>query len=143
MVGNFNLLLNMLYYKTLITVYNLYKDKSLLLKAEKIKKAIQKYAFNGSFFVEQIVRINGQYVCGDVISETCQYYAFVMEIADKQTYSPLFNKMFFNLQDTISKNNMLKSNAFVGKYLRFELLNEYGYQKQLLKECTDETVFYE
>lgn len=140
-INGINVPTNMLYYKTLITVYNLYKDKSLLLKADKIKNTIQKYAFNGSFFAEQIVRINGQYVCGDVISETCQYYAFVMEIADKQTYSPLFNKMFFNLQDTISKNNMLKSNAFVGKYFRFELLNEYGYQKQILKECTDELYF--
>ena len=130
---------NMLYCRALRCVALLYGYSGLEDKAERIKKYINENSFNGEFFVDNAVRNE----CGKLtptgnISETCQYYAFYFDIADISKKEELFilltEKFGPGRNSETTYPHVYRSNAFIGNYLRFDLLKKYGYTKILEKE---------
>lgn len=130
---------NMLYSKVLDTVAELYGDKELHKKAEKLRATIRKKSFNGEFFCD-----NANYTKTGVArrtnnhTETCQYYAFFTKTATKELYPELYEKMFTVFGPDRDPEKVFPdvpvSNAFIGNYLRLFILFEDGEHEKLLKE---------
>lgn len=130
---------NMLYSKVLDTVSELYGDKKLHEKAEKLRETIRKKSFNGEFFCD-----NANYTKSGVArrtnnhSETCQYYAFFTKTATKELYPELYEKMFTVFGPDRDPEKVYPdvpvSNAFIGNYLRLFILFEDGEYDKLLRE---------
>lgn len=123
---------NMLYSAMLKCAGKLYGDNELTQKAEKLKKAIIKYSYNGQFFVDNAQTVNGKIVAfSDHISETCQYYALYFDIFSDKDFVSLI-KENFGPNRKQGFQFVGKSNVFIGYYLRlFWLLTEKEYDMVL------------
>lgn len=133
---------NMLYAKALQKAAGLYKNEIWKEKAEHIKQTILKQSFNGIFFVDNAVRKpDGQLQVTTNTTEVCQYYAFFFDIATPETHPDLWKKLTTefgpNRDDKIIYPDVFRANAFVGNYLRMDILSRYGLQTQLLTEIQD------
>ena len=70
-------------------------------------------------------------------TEVCQYYAFYFHLASPQTHPELWQILLNEFKPDRKKNNypaVFRANAFIGNYLRLELLSRYGESRQLLRE---------
>jgi alpha-L-rhamnosidase len=133
---------NMLYSAALEKAGHLYRNDKWLNKAEHIRQTILKQSFNGTFFVDNAVRErSGKLKVTSNTTEVCQYYAFFFNIATPETHPDLWKKLtteFGPKRDaSVSYPNVFPANAFVGNYLRMDILSRYGLQKQLLNEIQD------
>lgn len=127
---------NMLYSAALKVAGNLYGIKDYCKKAEKLKEVIIKQSFNGQFFRDHAVRTDGGLEMLDDCSETCQYYAFFFEIASADRFADLFTVMLNdfgpNRNAETTYSDIYPSNAFIGNYLRLEILmRSKNYDKAL------------
>jgi alpha-L-rhamnosidase len=107
-----------------------------------IKQTIQKQSFNGTFFVDNAVRgKDGKLQVTQNTTEVCQYYAFFFNVATPDTYPDLWKKLTTefgpNRDDKTTYPDVYKANAFIGNYLRLDILSGYGLQNQLLSEIQD------
>lgn len=133
---------NMLYSEALVKAGELLKDKSLIKKGDELKKTIHKFSFNGEFFIDNSIRNdNNEIVATDHTTETCQYYAFYFNVANKEEDSDLFNTMikYFGeyRDDKTIYPKVYKSNVLMGNILRLMILNRYNLSKQVFKESID------
>ena len=133
---------NMLYSDALAKAGELYKNPIWIQRAEKIKAMIKKQSYNGSFFVDNAVRNSGgKLEVTQNTTEVCQYYAFFFNVATPETYPELWKKLTTefgpNRNDKVAYPNVSRANAFVGNYLRMDILSQYGLQGQLLNEIQD------
>lgn len=132
---------NMLYYRTLRTVSRLYGDAQAEEKAESVRKNILAQSFDGEFFAEQALRRDGTLQVGAEITETCQYYAFFSGVATPETYPALWRTMLTKFGPHRKEHNeypaVYFSNAFIGNYLRLELLYQAGEKQQLTQEIRE------
>ena len=129
---------NMLYARALQAAAELYGDKRLLIRAQAIRKSIRKFSFNGEFFEDNCIRENGRIVRLGNITETCQYYAFYLGIADKKNYSKLYHtliKEFGYKRSTDVYPHVFPSNAFIGNFMRLDWLIREGEYMRALDEC--------
>lgn len=147
-VQDINFPSNMLYAKALDCAADLYDDKSLAIKAEKIRNTIRERSFDGEFFRDNEVYKNGKATKTTNRSETCQYYAFFTGVATPELYPSLWNKLVKDFGPQRVKSGVYPkievvsglypeihpSNAFIGNFLRLELLLKNGYYSQLLEE---------
>lgn len=121
---------NMLYSFMLKQAGKLYNDDELIIKANKIKDNINKQAKVGLFYCENAIRNNGKLELSNIITETCQYYAFFTGVATKEDNKELLNIMVndFGPSRDIEKTypDIFASNAFIGDYLRLEILFNLG-----------------
>ena len=130
---------NMLYSHILLIVGQMFADSTLIKKSDRIKREVQRLSYNGEFFRDQAVRDgDGNLNCLPRISEVCQYYAFRFGIADRESFSNLHRTLIceFTPNRTIYPE-IEKVNAFMGMYLRMELLKEWGEKNILIKEIKD------
>ena len=132
----------MLYAYFFECISKLYKKKEFLEKSKHIKKHILEMSFTGVFFEDQLIRNNqNKLIKTNHMSETCQYYAFFTNTISIKTHPKLFNllkKEFGYHRDEKKKYpHIYKSNAFIGNYLRLEMLKRNNETEQLLKECKD------
>ncbi|MEZ5103517.1 MAG: hypothetical protein R2757_03395 [Draconibacterium sp.] len=133
---------NMLYSAVLEKAGQLYHNDNWLKKAGQIKQTILKQSFNGDFFVDNAVRVEtGKLKVTDNTTEVCQYYAFFFNIATPETHPELWKKLTKdfgpNRDANVTYPNVFQANAFIGNYLRMDILSCYGLQKQLLGEIQD------
>ena len=133
---------NMLYSAALASAARLYGNDSWLNKSEKIRNTILKQAYDGTFFVDNAVRDpKGKLKVTRNTTEVCQYYAFFFGIATPETHPALWHKLiheFGPLRDErVTYPAVFRANAFVGNYMRLDVLSRYGLQKQLLGEVKD------
>lgn len=120
---------NMLYSKMLWSMAELFGDKSLEEKSQRVKKKIIEQSFNGRFFVDNAVRQeDGSLVPTGNISETCQYYAFFFDIVshgDRQ-FDYLTDVLLNKFEPQRTEKNILPevspSAPFIGNYLRLIIL---------------------
>lgn len=133
---------NMLYAGVLAAAGRIYGDGELVQKSEKLKKTIREHSFNGKFFVDNAVRSDGKLVTTNNTTEVCQYYAFFFGIATPETYKELWNTLIDEFgphrKETGAYPEVYKANAFIGNYLRLEILSRYG----LVSKLVEETVGY-
>ncbi|GHV51806.1 hypothetical protein FACS1894181_14210 [Bacteroidia bacterium] len=132
---------NMMYSAALAAAGRLYGNAAWLRQSERVKQAILSQSFNGSFFIDNAVRENGKLKLTANTSEACQYYAFFCNIATPDTHPGLWKKLTTefgpNRNDAVVYPAVFRANAFVGNYLRMDLLSRYGLQSQMLFEIQD------
>jgi alpha-L-rhamnosidase len=130
---------NMLYARMLRAVANIYDDPSLIPEAEVIEEYIRKNTMINGFFCDNAYRReNGSLELSGECTETCQYYAFYMGIATPETYPELWKKLTTDFgpqrKQTGAYPEIFFSNAFIGNYLRLDLLFRYGLADRMVEE---------
>lgn len=122
---------NMLYAGMLDAAGQLYNDSSLIKQADKIRQKIRRQSFDGKFFVDNALREkDGTLQVTRNRTETCQYYAFFFEVATPSTHKALWKKLttVFGPGRDPKKDysDIHPSNAFIGFFLRLDILSRYG-----------------
>ena len=129
---------NMLYSSALSAAGELFGDKEFTEKAEKLKITVRERSFDGEFFRDNEVYENGALVSTGNRTETCQYYAFFTGVATKELYPELWRTLSTEFgPDRVKKGaypEIHPSNAFIGNFLRLELLCRNGDYSKLLEE---------
>lgn len=139
-VSGVNFPTNMMYAETLCIIGRLYGDATLFEKAQKIRDAIIKLSYNGTFFRDQAERDeNGKLVVHpDRITEVCQYYAFLFKTATPSTFPALYNLLLTDFYPNTDKwSDIVKVDAIMGMYMRLELLHGWGEDKKVVCEIKD------
>lgn len=138
LVQDVNYPTNMLYAATLSAAGRIYKTPQLIEEGNKISNTIREQSFNGEFFIDNAVRENGKLVSSNIATEVCQYYAFFFDIATPERYPDLWNKLVNDFGPKRKVNNKYPkvhmANAFIGNYLRLEILSRVGLVEQMLQE---------
>ena len=129
---------NMLYARFLESLTALYKDSHFADKAQKIKEAVRRQSFDGVFFVDNALLSDGKARPTRNRTETAQYYAFFTGVAtpeqDPDLYRTLLSDFGPGRKQTGAYPDIAPSNAFIGNYLRLELLFRTGKYRQLTDE---------
>jgi len=138
LVQDVNYPTNMLYARALATAGRLYNLPSLIEESENIKEVIRQQSFDGQFFVDNAIGNNGKLEITDNRTEVCQYYAFFFEIASPETYPELWSILTEHFgphrKQTKAYPEIHMANAFIGNYLRLELLSRCGMAEKVLDE---------
>ena len=125
----------MLYYKLKNTVARLYSDKELYKEAEALKKAINEESKIGIFYCDNAVYDGDVAKLSGEITETAQYYAFFTGVANKDDDKELWDTMIRDFGSKRKLDNKWEgvhfSNAFIGNYLRLDLLKGAGLKEEL------------
>ena len=136
---------NMLYAGALAAAGRIYNMNKLLEHSYRLKEEIRKQSYNGTFFVDNAVRENGELRVTKNKSEVCQYYAFFFEVATPETHKHLWNTLLAEFgpkrKATGAHPDVDPANAFIGNYLRLDLLSRYGLGKQLVDESSDYLIY--
>ena len=123
---------NMLYSAALRAAARLYADEDLAKKADSILKTVTQQSFDGQFFVDNAIRQNGKLVSSGQRTEVCQYYAFFFGAATPQTHPDLLKILVEDFGPDRSKTGkwpeIFPANAFIGNYLRLDMLLQLGYR---------------
>lgn len=127
---------NMLYYMLKRTIGELYDDKVLFDEASTLKDAIWKNSRRGLFFYDNSVKnAEGVYELSGKCTETCQYYAFFTGVTDRDKDSELWSTLVEDFGPERKQNGKWSeiyfSNAFIGNYLRCDLLRQAGLKEKL------------
>jgi alpha-L-rhamnosidase len=132
---------NMMYCAALQSAARLYDHPEWARKAERLRRAILRQSFNGEFFVDNAVRKDGELKVTGNTTEVCQYYAFFCGIATPESHPALWKRLVNdfgpNRDDRKVYPAVFRANAFVGNYLRMDILSRHGLQSQLLLEIQD------
>lgn len=140
-VQNINYPSNMIYACMLEAIGNLYNDEHCTNQSNKMKETIRLRSYNGQFFTDNELRENGKLVNPDNTSEVCQYYAFFTGVATQEFYPDLWETLVDEYGPQRKLDNSYPkvhfANAFIGNYLRLELLFQQGLMDQLLDEVED------
>ncbi len=138
LVQNINYPTNMLYYRFKKVLAHLYDDSSLNAEADQLRQTIRNNCRNGLFFCDHSVfDSNGILKLEPESTETCQYYAFFTGVASIEEDAQLWNTMVNDFGPERKSNNkhpeIAFSNAFIGNYLRLDLLARAGLHEKLEK----------
>ena len=129
---------NMLYARALDAAARLLNESELSCKAEKLRNIIRERSFDGEYFIDNEVYVDGVLTRTENRTETCQYYAFFTGVATPETHNELWQKLLKEFGPERTKKGIHPeihpSNAFIGNYLRLMLLDENGFYEQLLDE---------
>ena len=126
----------MLYYKFKMTLYELYGEEKYKKEAEQLRNTIRRKSRIGMFFCDNSVfNTHGELILSGEITETCQYYAFFCGVATPEEDATLWKTMVNDFgperRSTGKWENIHYSNAFIGNYLRLELLSKAGIMDKL------------
>ncbi len=132
---------NMLYAAALAAAGRMYNEPELIEEAEQIRTVVRQQSFDGEFFVDNAVRKGGQLQVTWDRTEVCQYFAFFFDVATPQTHGELWDKLVDKFGPERKQTNAFPeihpANAFVGNYLRSELLSRYDHPARIKKELVD------
>lgn len=108
-------------------------------KAARVRERVRALAFDGRFFVDNLVRDGeGRLVRTKNLTEVCQYYAFWFDCADRPHYPALFEELTERLGGRRAEGylpGMEKPNVMYGIYMRIDLLMRAGERRKVLEEC--------
>ncbi len=142
LVQDVNFPSNMLYAKMKRVAAELYGDASLEEEAEQLRAVIRETAYTETgFFCDNAYRRGETLVLSGEYTESCQYYAFHTGTATPATYPALWNRLVQEFgrdrRETRKWENVHFANAFIGNYLRMDLLAMYGSREEVLKNIED------
>ncbi len=136
LIQDINFPTNMVYSKMLRAVANLYQDSAMIEKALRLRKVIRERSFRNGFYTDNEKRTETGYVNPENHTEVCQYYAFFTGIAtkeeDKELWDVLVRDFGPDRKQTKLHPQVSFANAFVGNYLRIELLYLDGQYDKVL-----------
>ena len=129
---------NMVFSGMLDAMAYMYNDDSCRKQSEYIKKAINEQALVGDFYCDNAVRDeNGVLKLSGEITEACQYYAFFFNVATKEKNSKLWDILLKDFgpdrQEKCLWKEVWPANAFIGNYLRLDVLFREKCHKELLE----------
>ena len=137
-VQDVNFPTNMLYARTLCAAAELYAMPELAEKGRTLAETIRRRSYNGRFFTDhEVIDKTGRYVNPGHQSEACQYYAFFLGIADRESYPELWLTLVGDFGPERAADcwpDVAPANAFIGDYLRLELLYLDGQREKLLAD---------
>ncbi len=127
---------NMLYARLLSDLGRLYGDDALCEKADALRATIREMSMTESgFFCDNAYRRDGKLVLSGERTESCQYYAFFCDIATPESHPDLWEILVhsfgYDRQEKGLYPEIYPANAFIGNYLRLDLLDRYGLQEEL------------
>lgn len=127
---------NMLYALLLETCGKLYGDSVLTEKADTLRKTIREMSMTESgFFCDNALRRDGKLRLSGERTESCQYYAFFCKVATPDSHPWLWETLLHDFgYDRAARGlypEIYPANAFIGNYLRLDLLDRYGFRKEL------------
>ena len=129
---------NMMYYNMLLKINGLWYSEEIAQKCEKIKQEVIRQSFNGEFFEDNRLRVNGVLQSFSHITEVCQYYAFFSGIADKESFPDLYEKLYNVFLPSRDRSkvypNIDKVNVIPGLMMRETMLLQYGAVEKALEE---------
>ena len=130
---------NMTWAEVLDCMDRLYGMPELAAEAKKVRETVRKQSWTGSWFCDNAVRQkDGTLKLSGKCTETCQYYAFMFGTATPELYPDLWKTLLTDFgpqrKETKKHPEIYFSNAFIGNYLRLELLSRAGLGRQLLDE---------
>lgn len=136
---------NMLYAKIKLITAKLYGDKSLIKEAESLQETIRRMSYTSKgFFCDNAYRVDGMLKLSGEYTESCQYYAFHTGVATPEKFPELWNCLLndfgFERKQTGKWPEIYFANAFIGNYLRLDLISMYGDKDDLLRNI--EGYFY-
>lgn len=140
-VQNVNYPTNMLYAEMLDTAGRMYNRPDLTAKAKELRDTIRQQSYDGEFFVDNAVRKDGKLEPTRNRTESCQDYAFYLDVAAPKTDVELWKRLLAKFGPGRAKTGaypeIYPANAMVGNWMRLELLSRYGLCKQLKDEFVD------
>lgn len=127
---------NMLYALLLDGLGKLYGDSALTAKAAALRKTINDMAMTESgFYCDNACRRDGKLVLSGERTEACQYYAFFCDVATPESHPwlwhTLVNDFGYDRKEKGLYPEIWPANAFIGNYLRLDLLDRYGLKDEL------------
>jgi alpha-L-rhamnosidase len=130
---------NIIYAASLRAAARLYGQEKWNSKADRIERFLKENAYNGKFFVDNLVRNDkGELVRTNLLTEVCQYYAFWFRMIKKEEYPELYEELMEHL-GTNRKEGYLpevaEANVIYGLYMRIDLLMREGKRDKVLEEC--------
>lgn len=130
---------NMTWAEVLDCLSRLYDMPAFAAKAAKVRETVRKQSWNGTWFCDNAVRQpDGTLKLSGECTETCQYYAFFMHTATPETHAALWNTLVKDFgpdrHQTKKHPKIHFANAFIGNYLRLDLLARAGLSAQILRE---------
>ena len=133
---------NMLYAHMLDVAGRLYNDAALNEQAEQVRETIRQQSFDGEYFVDNALRgKGGKLALSGEHTEACQYYAFFTRTATPESHPDLWKRLRDEFGPVRKQTNAYEdvpfANAFIGNYLRNELLSREGLSAQILSETVD------
>ena len=142
LVQDINYPTNMLYFLFKRVLSELYNIPHLSDEADKLKETIRRQSKQDLFFIENAVYDEyGHAKLSGEITETCQYYAFFTGVAtfeeDSELWSVMCNDFGPKRQLTGKWKEVWQSNAFIGNYLRLELLDRAGEYSKIEQNIRD------
>ena len=138
LVQDINYPSNMLYCLFKNILADLYGDEALRNEATALRATIREKSLIGNFFCDNSVyNENGVAVLSGERTESCQYYAFFCGVAtieeDRELWNILLNDFGPERKVTNKWPEIYFANAFIGNYLRLDLLMREG-EKEKLEE---------
>lgn len=130
---------NMTWAEMLDCMDRLYGLPELREKAGRVRAKIREQSWNGTWFCDNALRRpDGSLAPSGECSETCQYYAFYMHVASPETHPALWTTLLEDFGprrvQTGKFPEIYPSNAFIGNFLRLDLLGRAGLGDQILRE---------
>jgi len=150
---------NMLYAQTLADAAELFDRPDWAELAETTRAAVRAESWDGTWFADQSVRVDGKLQRGEVRTETCQYHALAMGIASAETHPELWRRLRDDWGPTrgvhLAMNgaddrwrlyydagveprpddaDLAPAGLLYGLMLRFDLLQEAGEWERLIAE---------
>lgn len=130
---------NMLWARMLECMDRLYGMPELAAEAERVHETVRRQSWTGEWFCDNALRQpDGSLKLSGECTETCQYYAFMFKTATPETHPALWNVLLADFGPARGKTKKHRqihfSNAFIGNYLRLELLSRDGRDRQVLAE---------
>ena len=129
---------NITYAACLAAAGKLYDKPVFVEKAERIRAQIKRLAFDGKFFVDNLIRDEkGTLKQSGLLTEVCQYYAFWFDCITREEYPALYEELMERLGTNRAEGylpNVGESNVMYGLYMRIDLLMRAGERKAMIKE---------
>ncbi len=131
---------NFLYAGMKKAIGRLYGDELLLQESEMLLKTAATWSLSGggTFFCDNAVRQDGRLVLSGECTEVCQYYAFYFGAATREQNPELFRILTEDFgpqrKETKQWPEIYFANAFIGNYLRLDLLKRWGMRDKLIEE---------
>lgn len=130
LVSGVNFPTNMLYMRMLVAAATLYGEHKWSEQADQLRTVIRKRSFQNGFYTDHEHREGQSYINPDICTEVCQYYAFFTGVAtiaeDKQLWDTLVHDFGPIRRQLNNYPEIAFTNAFIGNYLRIELLYRNG-----------------
>ena len=139
LVKDVNYPTNATWAEMLDAVAGMYAKPELAEEAERVRETIRRQSWTGRWFCDNAVReSDGTIKPSGKCTETCQYYMFAFGVATRETHPALWNTLVSDFgprrRETNAYPEVFPANAFIGNFLRLELLSRAGLSRQVVDE---------